>query len=191
MCMRNALALLLLLVPAAAEAHRVKVFAVAEGRTISGRVYFPGGGRAKGVTVTFLAPDDTKLGEAVTDGQGEFAFEATVRCDHQAVVDTGDGHRATTTVPADTLDPALPEGPGAAPHDPDATAPHAHDATTTDLETVVDRAVARHIRPLREQLDAYEERRRLHDILGGIGIIFGICGVAAYLLSKRGQRVDP
>jgi nickel transport protein len=171
-----------------AEAHRIKVFATAEGRTISGRVYFPGGGRAKGVTVAFLAPDGTRLGEAVTDEQGNFTFQTSARCDHDVVVETADGHRDSTTVTADELDPTLPARAGAETAAPAEDGPPPAQAPPSDLEALVDRAVARHVRPLREQLDSYEERRRLHDILGGIGIIFGICGIAFYFLAKRGER---
>ena len=187
--MRKALALLVLLCPAAAEAHRIKVFATAEGSTISGRVYFPGGGRAKGVAVVFLAPDGARLGEAVTDEQGNFTFQTTARCDHQVIVETADGHRDATTVTADELDPALPARTGAETAAPAEVDRPPADAPPGDLEALVDRAVARHVRPLREQLDAYEERRRLHDILGGIGVIFGACGIAFYFLAKRGERM--
>jgi nickel transport protein len=187
--MRKALALLVLLFPPAAEAHRIKVFATAEARTISGRVYFPGGGRAKGVTVAFLAPDGARLGEAVTDKEGNFSFQTTVRCDHEVVVETADGHRDSTTVTADELDANLPARSGAESVAPAEEGAPPAQAPPSDLEALVDRAVARHVRPLREQLDAYEERRRLHDILGGIGIIFGVCGIVFYFLAKRGERM--
>ena len=38
-----------------ARAHKIKLFATGEGRAIAGYVYFPGGGRARGVTVQALA----------------------------------------------------------------------------------------------------------------------------------------
>ncbi len=53
------------------------------------------------------------------------------------------------------------------------------------LATMVDRAVSRHVTPLREQLDDYEQKVRLHDVLGGIGYIIGLAGMAAYWLAKR------
>jgi nickel transport protein len=46
-------------------------------------------------------------------------------------------------------------------------------------------AIARQIRPLREQLDAAESRIRLHDLMGGIGTIFGLFGCWAWLQSRR------
>ena len=47
--------------------------------------------------------------------------------------------------------------------------------------------MSRQIRPLREQLDRYEEKVRLHDILGGIGFIVGAMGLVLYVKS-RGAR---
>jgi nickel transport protein len=53
------------------------------------------------------------------------------------------------------------------------------------LEAAIERAVARQIRPLREQLIAAEDRIRLQDILGGIGFIMGLTGLALWLTSRR------
>jgi nickel transport protein len=41
---------------------------------------------------------------------------------------------------------------------------------------------------LREQLDGYENRIRLRDLLGGVGFILGLAGVVCYMLSQRGKR---
>ncbi|WP_343867009.1 hypothetical protein [Caenispirillum bisanense] len=53
------------------------------------------------------------------------------------------------------------------------------------LEDTIARAVAREVNPLREQLEAYEEKVRLHDILGGLGWIAGLTGIAFYILARR------
>jgi nickel transport protein len=49
----------------------------------------------------------------------------------------------------------------------------------------VEQAVARQIRPLREALQAHEERVRMRDILGGIGYIVGLAGLALWWSSRR------
>jgi nickel transport protein len=53
------------------------------------------------------------------------------------------------------------------------------------VESAIERAVARQIRPLREQLVAAEDRIRLQDILGGIGYIIGLTGLALWWRSRR------
>lgn len=185
-------AALLLLAGAPALAHKIKVFATAEGASISGYVYFPGGGRPSGASVAVTGPGGEEIGRLTTDDRGAFSFEATRRIDHRFTVDTGDGHRGEFLVKAEQLPTALPGGKaGAISGDfgragPPAPTPQA--AATMDtaaLEDAVARAVAREVNPLREQIEAYEERIRLHDILGGLGWIAGVTGLAFFVLGRR------
>jgi nickel transport protein len=153
-----------------AHAHKLKLFAMGEGKEISGYAYFPGGGRAVGLTVQAMAPDGSKLGEATTNAQGEFTIPATRRCDYTLVAQTIDGHKATFVVEAAELVDDLPAfgaapsaeatvaespSPAAAPAEP-AAAPISDERALS----AIDRAVRKHVDPLREQLESYEERRR-------------------------------
>ena len=54
-----------------------------------------------------------------------------------------------------------------------------------ELETLIEAAVAKRIRPLQRELAQMRESIRLHDILGGIGYIIGIAGVTFYFLGVR------
>jgi len=186
-----ALLLALLLLPASsAFAHKLKVFASAEGRTISGYVYFPGGGRGKGLQVNFLSMDGAPLGKSTSDENGQFTYTATAAVDHRIVVDSNDGHVGEFVVRAAELDTALPAeappAPAATPPTPTAAEPPAAAALpAANLEALVDAAVARHVRPLREQLEGYEEKVRMHDILGGIGYILGLLGLAVWFMNRR------
>ena len=60
------------------------------------------------------------------------------------------------------------------------------------LQAMIDRsveaAVARQIRPLLESYAAAEGRLRLNDIVGGIGMIVGLAGIALWLSARRGAR---
>ena len=184
--------LTLVLAGGPAFAHKLKVFATAEGPMISGYVYFPGGGRAKGVTVVAQATSGARLGEAVTNAKGEFAYQATVRCDHRLVADSGDGHRATFLIEAADLPDSLPAPAASTPQavakasEPAPEPPTATPLAPPDaLKQMLVEVVSRHVRPLREQLERAEEKRRLHDILGGIGYILGLTGLAFYFLGVR------
>jgi nickel transport protein len=90
-----------------------------------------------------------------TDAEGN--FRVTAPANGVISVDAGDGHVASANAAA------MVEPP------------------TNDVEA----AVARQIRPLRLQMDAMEERARFSDIMGGIGTIFGLFGIAAWLAAKR------
>ena len=127
-----------------AWAHRINVFAATEGRTITGRVYFSGGGRAQDVEVRVLGPGGQSLGRTRTDAEGEFTFEAALRCDHQFVVETDDGHRASYTVGADELPEGLPVA-GDPPAEPEAapSSPQASVAPATQQAELVEMAGGR------------------------------------------------
>jgi nickel transport protein len=189
----------LLAAPRPALAHSLKVWVrVAEGATVKGRAYFPGGGRARGVEVQVFGPDERLLGKATTDDQGEFTYTATTRCDHTFVVETGDGHRDEKTIPADQFPVTLPmlTGESGKTTTDSSTAPeitptlrtfNAPPSEKDELGRLVDRAVARHVGPLQDQIAEYESRRRLHDILGGIGYIIGATGIVFYFKARRGK----
>ncbi len=197
----------------AAQAHKLKAFATVEGATINGYAYFTPGGRAQQADVTVAGPGDVEVLKTGVDAQGNFHFVAKQRIDYTVTVDGGDAHIAKVTVHAaelpDTLplpengqilpldqpkiqaDPAAPSGGDAAPPAPSAeansaaTEPTAVDAAA--LRTMIETSVARQINPLREQLDAFQEQVTWHDVLGGIGYIFGLFGVA-YGFANRKAR---
>jgi nickel transport protein len=183
----------LLLMGGTAHAHRLNIFATGDGTAISGYAYFPGGGRAQGLTITAEAPDGSPLGSALTDERGEFTIPAKLHCDHILTVQTPDGHRAVFTVPASELDDSLPTpgmdgpaGPAGVPVAGEAVTMSQLPATGSDeLSALIEEAVRREVRSLREQLEGYEERVRLRDVLGGIGYILGIAGIASYLMGRR------
>ena len=178
-----ALALVLALAAAPAQAHKLKVFATAEGPVITGSAYFSGGDKAMGIGGVVLAPDGTLAGTVRTDRDGVFHFTVRARMNYTITMDAGDGHVASTVIPADQLPLSLPAGMAGTAEAP-ATPPPAAAMTAADTDAI-EAAVARQIRPLRQQLDAYDDKVRLHDILGGIGTIFGVFGIAAWLSARR------
>lgn len=186
-------AALIVALPLAAQAHRLNVFASTDGAVIQGTVYFQGMIPARKAPVTVLDPDGALLAETVADDAGRFAFEATRRVDHRIIADLQDGHRAAFVVPAAQLPPSLsaPSLPAPAEANDGATATTVAEATPqaeppgTAIEAIVEAAVARHVGPLREQIAAYEDKIRWHDVLGGIGYIVGMTGLAFYFLARR------
>lgn len=178
-----------------AYAHKLKVFATAVGAEIEGSVYFVGSGPAPGAKVRIDIGDGSPLTPLLTDADGKFRFTVVRRADHVISVDTGDGHSAQTIVAADDLPPSLPSSTSAgtaAATLAAAPAPRAAMvATATDeaaLENLITKAVAQQIRPLREQLNAYEDQVRLRDIVGGIGYIVGLAGLAMWLRRRQQDR---
>lgn len=178
---RLTIAAALVLAAAPAWAHKLKVFAAAEGSVIVGTAYFAGGGKAMDSAGRLLAPDGTVIAPFRTDGDGGFRLPVALRQDYRVAVDSGDGHVAEALVAAAELPEALPPGAASAPI-ARAAAPVA--AVPDQFEA----AVARQIMPLRRQIDALEERTRFSDIVGGIGTIFGLFGVAAWVAARRSKK---
>ena len=187
------------LAPSAAFAHKVNLSANVEGATIRGKVHFRGMTPAQGVAVVALDPAGAELAKATTDEQGAFAFAAQYRCDYRLVADAGEGHGAEYVIQAAQLPAELPpRGDGSSPTTPVAPndAPAAVSAGTTATgpappgKSQLD-AVRADIARLHEELRAYEDRTRLRDLLGGVGYILGVAGIAFYLLACRRGELKP
>lgn len=199
MARRRAMLLLALglLVSSPLQAHRLKVFATAEGARIEGTAYFAGGAKAGGAFISVQDARGRELARLKPDAAGSFSYAATRRMDYRLVADTRDGHQASWTVRADELPAALPAPADGGKTSPQGATPRrdplpspASAPAAADSETVarVERAVARQVRPLREELEAYGDRVRLHDILGGLGYIAGIAGLGLWWRSRRREE---
>jgi len=174
--------LLLVAVAAPAQAHKLKVFAAAEGARVSGHVYVPGGARVAGAAVEVRVGEQV-VGRLTSAADGTFAFTAETRADHR-VTATIDGHQGAWTVRAEEPPPALPalaDGASPAPAPPTPTPAEAAPGDTAALE----QAVARQVAPLRAELQAWREEARWRDIAGGLGWIVGLFGIAAWVAARR------
>lgn len=197
---RLAALLLLSTLSAPALAHKLQVFAFAEGARLSGSAYFAGGGAATGARIEVRDGDGKVLAELAPDGEGRFVYTAAAPVDHLILAITGDGHQAEWRVPAAEVAAGFAPEESPAPEteksdggqvsaiidkEPSSVPANAMAALDPALESAIERAVARQIRPLREQLVAAEDRIRFQDILGGIGYIMGLTGLALWWKSRR------
>ncbi len=182
-----------------AWAHKVISAAYPDGNLIEGEIGFSNGDMAKNLLVEVFDPEDNKLGETTTDEEGFFVFTATKKVDHIFRANLSAGHIATLTVTADELPDNL-EGGGVAEtsssqeavsSEEDAAVPS--NLSDTNAQLVVINQVAleqlvsktsKEVRSLRKELAQYKEERRMQDILGGIGYILGIFGIASFLLGR-------
>lgn len=182
-----------------AFAHKLKVFATAAGAQVDGSVYFVGSGPAPGARVTVETADGQQVETLQADPDGNFSFVATSRSDYLIKVDTGDGHSAQITIAADDLPASLPSPTGANARSialvPSAAAAPASTVVVatppaggTAIEDLVGKAVAQQIRPLRQEINAYEDQVRLRDIAGGIGYIIGLTGLTLWLRDRHRER---
>lgn len=188
--------LLGLLVSSPLLAHKLRVFATAEGDKILGQAYFVGGARASGAVITLTDAEGHELARLKPDEQGEFSYPVERRMAYRVVADSGDGHLASWTLQADEFSPSLPEAATSKPPASDIATKQAPKRTTPAATQVrepasveqIEQVVARQVRPLREALQSYEERVRLRDIVGGVGYIIGLAGLGLWWRSRHGER---
>ncbi len=181
-------------VAAEAHAHRVNVFADLEGNTVQVESSFSGGGPVRGGKVEVVeAGSGQTLLTGQTDDQGKFAGVLPARdaggsSDLKVIVEASMGHRGEWLIKAAAPTP----GKTAAGGGPSATAaatPVASGAPGLDrrvLEEVLNETLDAKLAPLKQLLSQNRSPQpALTDIIGGIGYIVGLCGIAAYFLGQR------
>lgn len=207
----------LLIVSIPAQAHRLVVFAYAEGLQVQGSVRYAGGGGAAGVAVRIREGESDTTLMLQTDPEGRFHFRARRPVDHRILATSSTGHQARWHLSAEEFSPASVADPPApaqrassyfAPvpasenardehlelsesqHPPQAPAeysPPASRAVDAQLEAAIEGAVARQLGPLRAELQQFRHEVRLSDVLGGLGSIFGLAGLYLWWRSRRGE----
>ena len=195
----------LLLVCSQARAHKVTVFAWVEGDTVHVESKFSGGRKTVAAPVEVYDSQGNLLLKGVTDDQGAFAFKAPQKTEMKVVLLAGMGHRGEWTIQLSDFEntgdatpsqPPKTDAPSSPMTDKDQenrSAPsQSAPPLTTDLvsadeiRSLVEEAIDKKLKPVMKSLaDMRQSGPSLTDILGGIGYIFGLIGVAAYISSKR------
>lgn len=153
-----------------AAGHALRVFAAADGPDLQGYAYHPGAGGAADVTVRAEDGAGEALATARTDREGRFRLAGVSDRAVRVVAHAADGHRAEWR-----LSPVAADR-GSAP---------SGDAAAGLSAGEVEALVARQLAPLREDVQRLADRRRLQDILGGIGYLLGLAGLGAWLHARR------
>lgn len=184
--------LLLIAADERALAHKVNVFAYAEGDSIHTESYFNDGRKCVNSTVTALDASGEQWVEGTTDDEGLFAFRlpelpALRRGDLKIVLVASMGHRAEYSLPANEVwgGEAAPDGQQATAQLPTASA--ASDPVSAESAQHLDQLLVQRLSPLTEairRLEKQQERASLQDVIGGIGYIAGLLGLYYYFRSR-------
>ena len=185
----------LLALSAPAAAHRVNVFAYLEGDTVQVESSFAGGGpvrQGKVVVVDSQTGQELLTGE--TNAQGKFSFPlppAAVarKADLRIVLEASMGHQGEWLLKAATYLAGKPAGaaPPAAPK-PAAAPSGSGDLNRQVLEEVLNQTLDAKLAPLKQMLSqAQSPQPTLRDIIGGLGYILGLCGLAAYFSFRKSK----
>lgn len=179
--------LLLLLFALPVSAHNVIGGVYAIGSTIEGEAGFSNGDMASpGTPVIVTDKAGNVLLELATDSEGFFSMQAQSRIDHLFKLEMGSGHVLELELPAGELPESL-AGATANTHlakkkiTPTETAQYDQAA----LQGMIEKAVAKQVKPLRKELRAFQEKAGFQDMIGGIGYIFGLCGIGIWWRQRK------
>lgn len=187
-----------------ALAHGVSIFAWIQGETVHTQSKFMGGKRPNQALIEVFDETGNLLLKGKTDTQGLFSFKAPKISDMQIVLTAGMGHRAVWTLSKDdfqeavveadihrrsrTKSPGKPVESNMKTHNIDGSTENGLSAA--EVVDLVEPILDRKIKPLMDKIIALDENRiSLSDILGGVGYIVGLVGLAAYM-RYRGKRSD-
>jgi len=183
---------------AAAHAHKVTIFAWAEGDRVFTESKFSGGKMVKNGKVAVFDSHGQLLLEGQTDEKGQFSFTAPIIADLDIVLSAGMGHQNSWKLSAAELGPqsaaAAQDPPPPAAVVPEAVRPtpktaDASGLTAREVEAIVARQLDQKLQPLTRMIVAVQDKGpTLSDIFGGIGYILGLVGLGAYVRYRKEAR---
>ncbi len=169
-----------------ALAHKVMIFAWVEGDTVFTESKFSGGKKAINAPVEIFDKDGNKLLEGTTDKEGEFSFKVPKVTDLKIVLNAAMGHKAEWTVQELEIREAanmLEKKSGS-----ETSGSISVGLSKEEMRKIVEESLDKKLRPIvRMMTEAKNNKPSLSEIIGGIGYIFGLMGVALYF-SNRGKK---
>jgi nickel transport protein len=200
-------AILLVLLSSQAQAHKVNVFAYVEGDRVVVEGYFGGNVKALDSPVEVFDEAGKKIHEGKTDDKGVYSFKFSdlqpFSGGLKIVLEAGMGHKADYTLSASDIPGSLKKDASVTEQAPKYKAEEGSAPTTVAtaipaldqaaLEKAIEEALDKKLEPVVRMLGKQEklllEQKyggpKLTDIVGGIGWIVGIFGIAAFFLGRN------
>lgn len=190
----STVALMLTALPAAA--HKVNVFGYVEGSMVQGEGYFPGGGKAKSSKVELFDNSGKLLAQTKTDDQGAFKLKIPqAKPPLKLVITASMGHKGQYLLTAADLGKESQAATKAmvsqkAKESDKATGQANIAAVSLDekqIKEIVTQALEEKLAPLQAQIARMNAERAIGvaDVVGGLGYIMGLLGLAAYMNSRK------
>ena len=188
-----------------ASAHKAVIFAWVEGDTVFTQSKFSRGRKAVNSIVVVYDTDGNQLLDGKTDQNGEFSFKVPKKSALKVVLKASMGHLAEWTIPAKEILAAV----GNVGHSPMENAPDEGSKETSEdsatvktkaadsipahvylerqaLQQMIDKSLDKKLAPITNMLAKSMDREPgITEILGGIGYILGLVGIALYVANRR------
>jgi nickel transport protein len=195
----------LLFIPVSVSAHNVSVFAWVDGDTIHTQSKFSGGKRVKNAPILVYDFKDNLLLEGKTDENGLFSFKKPQKTALKIVLKASMGHLAVWKLQAEELGEAESK---TAVQATGMTAPLITDSDSAgiqknvdvlestkislerrEIEAIINASLDKKLQPITEMLaDAMNQKPGFTEIMGGIGYILGLMGIALYFANRKRNR---
>jgi nickel transport protein len=176
-----------LLAPTRVLAHRVNVFAWVEGDMVFVDGFYSSKEKAPHSLVEVFNKAEVKILEGRTNENGIFSFKPPTQTDLWIVLTDGMGHKDDFILYASDLGEMATTAA--------TSPPELHEnrivtkTVTTDLsqlEQMIDKALDRKLAPVIKLIrDARRSGPTFSEIIGGIGYIVGLFGVALYVSTRK------
>ncbi len=179
-----------------ALAHKFIASAWVEGDSVAIEAAFGNGDIASDAEVVVFDDAGSQLLTTTTDESGECSFKIPKKCALTIKLNAGMGHQAKILIPLEDVAAAFPDddAPAAASASQQTAAAEAPTAdgqvaaglSAQEIQAVVEKALDKKLRPIIRKLSEKEHSGQdPRNIAAGIGYIFGLVGVAAYVNSRR------
>ncbi len=165
----------MLILAAPAMAHKVMIFGWVEGDMVRTISKFNGGKKVRHAPVSVFDTDGTLLLTGKTDVDGGFAFKRPDKKRLTIELEASMGHKTSCNV---DLDEVVEHGNDTGPVDKKAEVETKRPAT--DIEAVIEKALDRKTAIILQKIQENEEKQSLSEIIGGIGYILGLVGIALW-----------
>ena len=184
-CFMTLFLLLLLSWPLSVRAHKVYIYAWVDGDRVFTESFFPDGRKAVHSQIEVFDEHGNKLLTGKTDSQGMFSFPLPPKKELKIVLRYPGGHRAEFDLKVEE-EPVREGGHGGMHtenHLPGARGPCIGEE---EIRVLVEEVLDEKLKPIKERLSVSQGRGPgITEILGGIGYIIGLMGVAIYFTHRK------
>lgn len=182
--------LIIIMMDVSAFAHKVNVFAYVEGEKIYTESYFNDGKKCIDSKIEVFDNQGNKLLEGLTDKEGEFSFEVPSEDgDLKIVLTASMGHRAEYSISADELRGFVGLIKEENKEPISIVSPETSSVDSKEIQLITEDTLDEKLKPIMREIieikKSQEDRISPTEIIGGIGYIIGIFGIAAYFLSRK------
>jgi len=175
-----------------AYAHKVNIYAYAEDGMVYSESYFSDGKKCKNSIIkVFDANTGEKLLEGKTDKDGKFSFKIPKITSLKLILCASMGHQDEYILNEDEIKAAIKSEKALKSKikkDNNVQSSKSITIDSSELEAVIEKVIERKLQPIISTLlkiQRAEEKPGVTEILGGIGYIIGLMGLAMYYKSKK------